>query len=167
MNNMIKYAFGIRSTCEDNNHIFMSDIDENIKLSNIIDIVNEIQNKYFLHEIYIMRSTKGYNLFSLDKLPLKMIYKINKDYPSIDQQFNEIAYNTRQFYVLRIGADKEIITTLKGSTPPIYTQSNAHRVFFNGVFDLHIEYEPMYYDEYEKFWIIRFRSLNHGVEMDD
>jgi hypothetical protein len=144
----------------------MADIDEDISIDNLVDIIMDILKKYYLSKIHIIKSTNGYNIFSLDKLPLKEIYNINKQYPSIDQKYNELQYNNRRFYTLRIAGDKHYFMPLSlERETPLFVQSNGHRMFFNSVFALGIP-QTKYYDNSDYFRIIRFLNDKHGVEMN-
>lgn len=164
---MTKYSFGITSQCHDGNHIYMADIDEDITIENLMTIITDIMKKYYLYEIHIIKSTTGYNIFSLDKLPLKEIYNINKQYPSIDQKYNNLQYNHRRFYTLRIAGDKHYIMNLGlKRDSPIFVQSNGHRMFFNSMFNLSLP-QTKYYDNSDYFKIIRFINDKHGVEIDE
>ena len=163
---MTKYAFGITSQCHDGSHIYMADIDENITIDNVITIVSDILKKYYLYTIHIVKSTNGYNLFSLDKLPLKEIHEINRQYPSIDQKYNKLQYERRGFYTLRISNDKHYTLPItQDNKTPLFVQSNAHRIFFNSIYNLSL-LQTNYYDNSDYFKIIRFINEKHGVEME-
>jgi len=165
--NPSKIAFGITSKCEDNSHIFMTDIDkDNINIDIISRVLDKIIDEYKLSNIYIVESSNGYNAFSLDKLPLKLIYSINHCFPNIiDQQYNELQFNKRGFYTLRIGLDKHVVD-IRPSPHAIFCRSNAHRIFFNSVFELHIDKYHIF-DDYEIVKIIRFLNSKHGVDLDE
>ena len=171
-NTSVKYtkvAFGIISTCEDNSHIFMCDTDHkdnpHITLELFTNIINNIIDEYNLSNVFIVESTNGYNAYSLDKIPLRLLYEINKSYPNVlDQTYNELMYTRRGFYVLRIGHDKKIVDILS-SPHDIYKRSNAHRIFFNSVFGLHVDRYHSF-DDFERFRIIRFLNNKHGVDLE-
>lgn len=160
-----KVAFGITSLCEDGSHIFMTDIDnDSLSYDTIKDVLSTIINEYMLSNIYVIKSSHGYNAYSLDKLPIHVVYDINKSFPTVlDQQYNELQFSKRDFYTLRIGADKEVFDILP-SKYNIYMRSNAHRIFFNNVFSLHVGYEVSFFDDFEGFRIIRFLNGKHGVD---
>jgi len=162
---MTKFSFGVTSQCDDGNHVYMADIDENISHENVLDIVCSIIENYHLYMIHIIKSTHGYNLMSFDKLPLKLIYEINRRYPSIDQTYNELQYYKRGFYTLRIADDKTYVNHL-GCSTPLYMQSNAHRIFMNSIFNHNFSKNP-YFDDFETFRIIRFYNQKHGVNFND
>lgn len=155
-----KYAYGITSKCNDGNHVFMSDIDENIPLENIINILQDMSRCYLLNKLFVLKSTNGYNIIGLDKISLKLIYLINKRYPSIDQQYNELQYNNRGFYTIRMDNDKKLIYEHSGK--PIYVCSNAHRRFLNDHFNINIP-NGKNYDDSMVLTIIRFKNKKHGI----
>ena len=157
---MTKYAYGIQSNCKDGNHIYMGDIDESISPKNLTILCGNLVKGYFLSDIYIVSSTCGYNIYSLDKLPLKMVYKINKETKEIDKQFAELQYKERGFYVLRIGGDKNLVS-IYSSDNTVWNRSNAHRIFFNSFYDIDIQ-KDYTFDDQDHIKIIKFKNIKHG-----
>jgi hypothetical protein len=160
--NGYKIAFGITSQCQDNSHIFISDIDEEISIQAIKRISLRLQHDYKLSTIYIIGSKHGYNLISLDKLPCKMVYMINHSIDEVDPVFNRLAFKERGFYVIRTqpNYDKMVID-LAYSKNNIFVRSNAHRIFFNSLFDLNIEKTDIF-DESERVTMCRFKNKKYG-----
>lgn len=156
-----KYAFGITSLTEDKCHIFMSDIDENISFENAIKICYDILKTYRFGSMFLIESTNGYNILSLDKISLKLIYQINKKYPSVDQLYNDLQYNKRGFYTLRIDQDKKIVWEYL-SPNGCFVRSNAHRVFLNNQFNIYIAHNGIT-DNFDMLKIIKFKNKKHGV----
>lgn len=161
-----RYAFGIASRTFDDNHIFMSDIDENLPLSEVVEVAQEIQREFLLFQIHIIKSSKGWNLVSLDKLPLKLVYMINNEIPKACRKYNRMSFYNRRFYVLRMGSDKvvEADVRVEGGNP-LFVQSFAHRVFFRKYLKSFDDVcPPCFYDNQNRFVITKFESDKHGVE---
>jgi hypothetical protein len=159
-----KTNFGITSQTQDNQHIYMGDVDKELTFDEIMTLIKELHNRG-LYEIILVESANGYNLFSLDKMSLKLVHKINDEIPFIDEQFNNLAYRLRKFYVLRIGPDKKVIGIYKNPcfTKPLFIKSNAHRKFFNVVYGLGLGHNR-FYDDLNHYQIIAFGSKKHGYE---
>lgn len=155
---MNKTCLAISSLCNDNQHILMLDIDENISLEEVLMYCTPIINKYNLSDIYVINSTKGYNLFSLDKLPFNFIKMIGQEFPIFDKQFLVFGYR-RGYYDLRLGVDKKYITKVDGNK--YVNKSNAHRLFFNWFFDLNIENDA-FFDHETKIGIVEYESEKYG-----
>lgn len=151
----------------DDGHIYMGDIDEKIPLKKVESLCRRLQDNFLLHHIYIVRSSSGWNIFSLDKLALKMVFLINSVTDEICKKFNNIAFRTRCFYVLRVGSDKELVKRVPSPrSSPVFVQSNGHRIFYNNMLGISREWD-MFFDEFERFWIIRFKSSKHGWSLEE
>ena len=162
-----KYAFGITSQTQDNSHIFMSDIDKEIGKEEIKKICDYIQWTFGLSDIYVSKSHHGWNMFSLDKLPLRHVYTINKMSHFIDKQYNELQYNNRKFYTLRtLPRDDKIFSFINRSGNNLFAKSNGHRIFFTEFFDLHIEKDDLF-DDSEIVTLIRYRNKKYGWYMNE
>ena len=159
-----KVAFGITSVCENGSHIFMSDIDSDVSIKEARIVYSKIIEEYGLSRIYLLKSSCGYNAFSLDKLPLKLVHEINSSNSLIDAVYNDLQFTRRGFYTLRIGMDKKVIDFVN-SKNCIFVRSNAHRIFFNNIFSLDIRHLPFIYDDCERFRVIRFLNGKHGVDV--
>lgn len=159
-----KTNFGITSKTQDNQHIYMGDIDKDLTFDEIMTVIKELHNRG-LYEIIVIESSNGYNLFSLDKMSLKMVHKLNDEIPFIDNEFNRLAYTMRKFYVLRIANDKKVMGIYRNPcfTKMIYVKSNAHRKFFNVVYGLGLHHDK-FYDDLNHYQIIAFNSWKHGHE---
>jgi len=157
----------------DNAHIYMGDIDKDISLKEMETIARKIQKQYLLSDIYIIKSSHGFNFYSLDKLALDVVKDINSSIKDIDSTYNYLQYYKRGFYTLRTMPkhDKKFIKTIKSIYPPIYAKSNAHRIYFNNVWDLdinnHVSNDKTGFDNLERIWLIQFRNNKHGWEIDD
>lgn len=161
---MTKFAFGITSSCIDGNHIYMGDVDHNIQFKDIYEYANDIMKDNLMSNMIVLKTANGYNLMSLDKIPLKMVHRINEKYKLIDKEFNDIAYFTRRFYVLRMGIDKSVSFMLYNYDNPVHIQSNAHRIFVNSVFGKNIN-KTKFFDDYDVFQIIKFKNTKYGWEL--
>jgi len=169
----LKYAYGVMSRTYDNAHIYMGDIDKDISLNEMESICRKIQKQYLLSDIFIIKSSHGFNFYSLDKLALDVVKDINSSIKDIDSTFNYLAFYKRGFYVLRTMPkhDKKFIKTVKSIYPSIYVKSNAHRIYFNNVWDLdinnYVNYENNDFDMLERIWLIQFKNNKHGWEIDE
>ncbi len=169
----MKYAYGVMSRTYDNAHIYMGDIDKDISLKEMESICRKIQKQYLLSDIYIIKSSHGFNFYSLDKLALDVVKDINSSIKDIDSTFNYLAFYKRGFYVLRTMPkhDKKFVKTVKSIYPSIYVKSNAHRIYFNNVWDLdinnYVNYENNDFDRLERIWLIQFKTNKHGWEIDE
>ena len=85
----------------------------------------------------------------------------------IDPIFNYLAFYKRQFYVLRTlpNNDKEFAEIIE-SDNTIYPKSNAHRLFFNNVWNINI-LKDKWFDDSEQITFIRFKTKKYGWEIND
>lgn len=166
-----KYAYGITSKTEDGNNIYMGDIDQKISETELINLCEEIQVVYNLSDMYMIKSNNGFNIVTLDKLPLKLIYLINKEYELIDPIYTYMQTFRRGFYTLRTlpNSDKQFFGLLRHKG--CFNKSNAHRIFFNNFFgfsklDKHfIDYDNSF-DDSEQVMVIRFMNTKYGWDID-
>lgn len=158
-----KTNFGITSKTQDNQHIYMGDIDNNPTFDELMETIQQLFI-FGLRRVFVVKSTNGFNLYSLEKMPLKMIYHINSCIPFIDKEFNRLAFEMRKFYVLRIGSDKVYVGLWDNTNNVINrVESNSHRLFFNAVYRTGI-YKEKNFDNYSIYQIIAFNSKKHGHE---
>ena len=167
-----KYAYGITSKTKDDNHIYMGDIDQKISEYELTNLVQEIQAIYNLSDIYIIRSNHGFNLVSLDRLPLKLIYLINKETKFIDPLYTYMQTFRRGFYTLRTlpRDDKQFFGLIRHTG--IFNRSNAHRMFFNNFFGFtekdkfFMRHDPTF-DESDNVMIIKFMNSKYGWDINE
>lgn len=155
-------AFGITNQCTDAYEIpfFDYDIDD---LPMIIIELLDMQFKFRLSTIYLIKSTTGYNAFSLDKLPfntLELIYETSK---LIDRKFVKWGLH-RGFMTLRMGKDKRFIKSLN-SRHTDYIKSSAHKVFFTDIMDFPIN-DNDNFDNENKIVLTMFPSNKHGFKKE-
>ena len=164
INNMpkknIKYTFGITSLCDNGSHIFMLDCDHNYFYEGLIYYLCKLQKRYKMNTIYIIKSLKGYNCFSLDKIHIDLIYKIGSLIPNIDKMFLEIGKRD-DIYTLRIGIDKKFICSITPNKMGVWVQSSAHRDFFRNVLNYPID-DFGVWDNSSKIRIVKYISKKHG-----
>lgn len=153
-----KRCFAVSGLCYDDSHIFMLDIDKTVTLSDVKELCTKILNNCVMSDIYIIKSTTGYNLFSLDKLFFNDIKQIGRRYEIVDKQFLDFGYR-RGYYDLRIGRDKDYISLVSGVN--YSPKSNAHRIFFNWIFHLNIN-KDKYFDNETAVGIVEYESDKHG-----
>lgn len=146
----------------------MCDIDDGLPIEHIVNICEAIQKDFLLSDIYILRTANGWNLFSLDKLSLKLVWIINNCFEESCKDYNRISFYIRKFYVLRMGADKTLEHVAK-SDNHVFVKSNAHRIFFENIINGFHDYDQDLrdFDEYEKFVITKFKSSKHGWRLID
>jgi hypothetical protein len=133
-------SFGITSLCGDGKHIYFGDCDTSLYWTDINKIVKELQSKG-LSEILVIQTCNGYNFVAFDKLSLDEIKEINDSIAPIDKEFNKYNYN-RGYYTLRMGIDKTFYTMIDDTNktrPKDNSKSNAHRIFFENMFDIRIK----------------------------
>jgi len=158
-----KTAYGITSKCKDGNHIYMGDIDNDIPIDQVKRICKGIQKSFYLSDIHIIKSSHGWNLLCFDKLPLKLIWKINYQVPEIDKVFNRLAFINRGLYVIRTipSDDKTYRCTIYGNQH-VFPMSNAHRIYCNNWLDGFNVDKSYYYDDEEILNICKFKNLKYG-----
>jgi len=124
----------ISSLCQCNRHILFWDFD-NIDLSFAEKSLSSIQAYHGLGDIYIIKSSSGYNAFCLDKFFLNEAYNILYHTRWNDFQHVRIGYLSES-WALRIGDDKELIKRIDiTENYKSRKQSNAHYNFFKKIFD--------------------------------
>lgn len=158
----IKTCFAVGSKTEDGLHILMLDFDINHNDFNklIEDLSITIKN-FGLSDMYVIESTNGYNIYTLDKMYINVIKEIGESIKCTDADFIKFG-KRRGYYDLRMdGNDKKLVTVVDGTFNPMYKRSNAHRLFFNIIYHLNIK-KNNYFDNYTKFELIEYESKKHG-----
>lgn len=155
---MILICFGIQSNCTDGSHIFMGDIDKDISLSKVISTCKTIQQEYLLSTIYILKSTNGFNIFSLDKMELEAISNILSEYEIFDTRFNLMGLEHKH-YCLRMGDDKKHVHTALNYVNG-FEQSKPHYHFFKYV--MHFDILPDKFDNLERITLKTYKSRKYG-----
>lgn len=112
-----------------------------------------IQFKYSLSDIYMFKSTNGYNALTLDCIPYNELLKIYKDTNYICNDYVKLGLK-RNFLTLRFGTDKKILWILKNN-PKKYKKSLSHAMALNLFYNLNID-TPI--DEFNDNTIIRFKA---------
>jgi len=159
MERNLKCCYGISSFAHGKDkHIFMMDFD-NVSFWAIIEDLKRIQHFYNLSDLYIIKSTNGWNVLSFDKLNLKTIYEVGIDSILTDRDFVLYGYD-RGYYVLRFDKDKKLEKILK-SKYNVHEKSLAHKEFIEFFFDIVIEHDDLF-DKNQKFDIIQYPSDKNG-----
>jgi len=158
--NDFKYrAFGVTNLCDNGHQLPFFDYDIN-DLTLVMYELSRIQFKHKLSKIYILKSTHGYNAFSLDKLTKEEIEKLYNDCKEMDSLF--IAYSKKRCYAtLRMGLDKELIGSIASSFN-IYSKSLSHKNFFNEIMDFNIT-DNINFDNGNFIRIVSFLSNKNGI----
>ena len=163
MKKTVKCCYGVSSKVSDFDHVFMIDYD-NIELEDVLHHVKVIQKEYNLSDMYIIKSTHGFNVISLDMLFPSLIYNIGIDIRSpADQDFFKYGFK-RGYYVLRFDKDKELIGIITNKSN-IYKKSLAHKKFLEWFFNIIIH--PDNYDDNDKIDIIQYPSNKNGFHLVD
>lgn len=157
-----KCAYGISSHAKDNKHIFMLDFD-NVSKGLVLIVLRRTQLTHKLSDLYIIKSTGGFNVISLDKLTLSAIKNLSTrcNYLNklVDNDFIKYGYK-RGYYCLRFGADKELYGIMKNDSSR-FEKSLAHAEFLEWFFKIEIP-KKNDFDDNEKIDIIKFPSKKHG-----
>jgi len=159
--NKLKYkcCYGVSSITKDNRHVFMLDYD-NAFYSDVYNDLLELQSLYNLSDIYIIKSTNGYNAICLDKITLNLVYNFGIHSSMIDQHFIKYGFK-RGYYVLRFDNDKKIKTVLP-NTSIKYEKSKPHAQFLNMFFGTKIKYDNDNFDKNSKLDLIQYPSDKNG-----
>lgn len=152
-------TFGITNQTGDNFYLPFFDYDSNDLLSIMIEL-EEIQKDYKLSNIYILKSTNGYNAFSLDKVSMNTLKSIYSESYLIDKTFVKWGLS-RGFITLRMGEDKKLIHVLT-SNSSTYVKSLPHKKFFSEVMNFDIE-DSKCFDNKKLITISAFPSNKHGL----
>lgn len=156
-------CYGISSLTQDNQHIFMADSD-GISFYTFRLEMKRIQAVYDLSDIFIIKSTHGFNAFSLDKLTLNLIYDIGINSRVMDRDF--FVYGLpRGYFTLRMDQDKQLATILNCIVPNKFEKSNAHRLFTEWFFNLIIPPKKDHFDNNTKLDIIQYPSDKNGYHL--
>lgn len=152
-------TFGITNQCQDN--FLLPFFDYDLKdLFSIIFELSKLQIKFRLSNIYIIKSTNGYNAFSLDKLYFNELREIYNDTKLVDVEFIKWGIN-RGFMTLRMGKDKKCTKVLYSFSLK-YKKSNAHKKFFNEIMNFNIK-DNIGFDTEKKITFSCFPSNKYGI----
>lgn len=164
---MFRCCYGISSKAdEDGGNALFLDYDK-ISLDDTIKHIRYMQNEYYLGDVYVIKSTNGFNALCLDVIPLSMCHAIGRDIMSpVDRNFVRYGYD-RGYYTLRFDSSKEFLTVVRASKNK-YPRSLAHRNFLNWFFspDLVIPLDDTF-NEYTKVNIVQFPSNKDGYHLVD
>lgn len=133
LKNRTDKSFCISSKCEDLNHILIWDFD-NIDAYYILRSLSQIQDYHNLGDIFLVKSSHGFNAFCLDKFWLNEAYNIL--FYSRWNDFNHIRIGFKsESWCLRLSDDKKLDEILMPTeTYKEREQSNAHYLFFKKFF---------------------------------
>lgn len=157
--NQIKTCFGVDSQTEDKKNILYWDFD-NIELNTVCYCLETQQEKYLLSNIYVIKTTNGYNAFSLDKMPFNSMIHIISTTKNIDSLFVKMSKH-RKNSTLRFDSTKRLETIIKANSD--YEKSLAHIIFFKEYLNYFIETQK----PIDNLYNIRFtayHSYTKGVE---
>lgn len=120
-------AYAITSTCTYKSHILLWDFDINDFYLIVLEL-KRIQKKYELPDIYIIKSTRGYNAICLAKLIISQAYKIKRDTKFTDKIHNKMGFVFNK-WCLRISRDKSLACVIKSCNKGNYKLSLSHKIF--------------------------------------
>jgi hypothetical protein len=159
---LLKCCYGITSKANENEiqgHCLFLDYDKKDRAC-VIEHLNYIQYEYHLSDIFVIKSTNGFNAVVLDVLPLAECLRIMIDVSSpIDRDFATYGFN-RGYYTLRFGSDKELFMIIP-SAKRSYERSLAHKKFLEFFFGIQIKDDGSFND-FTKLGIIQFPSDKDG-----
>lgn len=159
--NEYKYlAFGITNQCKNDFVLPFFDYDI-IDLAKIERELHRIQNFFKLSNIYIIRSTNGFNAFSLDKLTFNTLKSIYSYTTFVDEQFIKYGLQ-RGFMTLRMGKDK-IFSNMLYSKYDEYKKSLSHKKFFTEIMKFPL-IEDINFDNEKEITLTMFPSNKHGFD---
>jgi hypothetical protein len=157
-----KCAYGISSLTDNNKHVFMLDFDD-VNKNIMLIVLRRTQLIHNLSDIYIIKSTHGFNVISFDKLTLNAIknlsLKCNYLNKLVDADFIKYGFQ-RGYYCLRFGADKELFYIMKNDSVK-FEKSLSHAQFIEWFFKIEIK-KDYTFDDNSKIDIIKFPSKKHG-----
>ena len=136
--------YGYTSCCETGEHIPLWDFD-GIPLTKVEEALREIQEKYKLSTIYILKTRHGYNAICLDKNNYLNIKQIILETKYVDPIYIRLS-EKREHMVQRIGEDKHIIKILH-SKYNLYQKSNAHRIMLKELYGYVVPFVASEYDK--------------------
>lgn len=131
-----KVCFGMTNLTADGYFIPFLDYDD-ISLKRVETDLLNIQKKFNLSDIYIIKSSNGYNALSLDKLPYNVMISLVDYSKIVDKVFRKVAI-ARGYFTLRIGIDKKIICILT-SDSIYYEKSNSHLLALEKFYDIEVK----------------------------
>ena len=133
LNNRTDKSFCISSKTDDDNHILFWDFD-NIEKYYITRSLSQIQDYHELGDIFLVKSSHGYNAFCLDKFWLNEAYNIL--FYSRWNDFNHVRIGFKsESWCLRLSDDKKLdIQLIPTENYETREQSNAHYLFFKKFF---------------------------------
>ena len=135
----------ISSKTEDDNHILIWDFDM-IEKYFALRALSQVQHFHGLGDIYLIKSTHGYNAICLDKLWLNKVYNILFYTRWNDFHHVRIGFKSES-WALRISDDKKIVFKLIPTEEyDRRMQSSAHYKFFKKIFDFK-DFKIVYPDE--------------------
>ena len=135
-------CFGMTNLTSDGYFIPFFDYDD-VSLRIVIEELSFLQESYHLSDIYIIKSSNGYNALSLDKISWEILIQIMRESERADVSFKKLAIE-RRFFVLRIGKDKKIVEILKGFSE--YKKSLSHALALKCFYNLPIPLEDNFDD---------------------
>lgn len=164
---MFKCCYGISSKADENggNALFL-DYDK-VTLETTLEHIEYLQDEYHLGNVYLIKSTNGFNAICLDVIPLSLCYAIGNDVISpCDRNFFKYGFE-RGYYTLRFDCSKQFLTIVRSSNS-WYLKSLAHKNFLNWFFDPDLVImDDGRFNNYSKVNLVQFPSDKDGYHLVD
>lgn len=144
-------TMGISSETSDKLHVMFWDFDTRnpVNLLQIRSNVRDVINRFKLSDVYFFDTRNGIHALCLDKVDLDEACSIYRQLPYADKDHIRIGYENNKYWILRLGADIKYKELVKGNG---YRQkSNAHRHFFSMFYNMGIERDILFDDNWKVF----------------
>ena len=163
MKRQVKVCYGISSKVYGIWGVFMADFD-GVSLAEVKTYLKDVQYNYDISDIYVIRSTNGYNAIALDIMPVSLVYQIGMNIESpADRNFYK-AGMTRDYFTLRFDSSKKLLGILKNKSVK-YEKSLAHKLFLEWFFGIKIP--DSNFNDTKTLDIIQYPSSKDGYHLVD
>jgi hypothetical protein len=172
---VLKYCYGIASQVggkipikpedphQEQSHVVFFDYDVEDR-ETFTTWLRYVQDIYHLSDIYLIKSTTGFNALSLDIMSIPEIKRIGTDILSpCDRKFFSLN-SERGYYTLRMdGGEKHLTEILYAEGR--YPKSRAHKNFLEWFFEIKI-IDDIWFDNGEWPAIIKYASAKNGYHYE-
>jgi hypothetical protein len=159
----LKCCYGISSQADRHyGHIMIMDYDHQ-KYNAVLTHLMHLQEEYELSNIYVIKSTHGYNAVCLDINPISLYYNMGMSvFSPCDREFMKYGFD-RGYYTLRFDKDKALVDILEKDSRK-YTKSLAHKIFLEWFFGIVIEHNERFNDA-KTLTVIQYPSSKNGYHL--
>jgi hypothetical protein len=157
---LLKCCYGIGSKADNHyGHVLFFDYDK-VTYADVLTHLTSLQQEYDMSNIYVIKSTHGFNAICLDINPISLWYSMGIAIDSpVDRKFMKYGFE-RGYYTLRMGKDKTLCNILESESRK-YTKSYPHKAFLEYFFDIKIKQDDRFND-HDKLKLIQFPSTKDG-----